>query len=574
MMIPDAIKRALLRYLPFAPAIMLAVLLPQYWVDVPQYDEWDSVTLFEHLSQGSLTLDLLFKQVNEYRQFFPNVIFVALGKLTHWDLRYEMIVIFVAVCLISMNVRRLAALTTETSAIQFAVLFFAANLIIFSLTQYENWWQAQQLVYYLPILCVTTCVMVARSGLNTSAKFAICGALAFVSMFSSANGVVCWIVVLPLLVFTEWATNRRLVTWLSVGWMVATGLSVALYLDGYHKPWWTPSPSTALYHPWSALIYFLGFIGGPLGLERPRLSLTAGTVMMIGFIAVCVYLFRHRDDRVLAERAIGWLVIGGYSLVTGVLTTIGRVGLPNGPAQVPRYLGFSVYFLLALTFLAYIIGQDLQRRSCRTSRLAPHPLTFATILVLILYQPFWYALSFRQMDAWQSRLLQAKASILLINQLPDTRLTKILYPNVQFLVEKANALDQLSLLRPSLVKTKHLNELRGPGGGHDGDLVLLDKTAEGFTASGSCRLSETRSPDAVILAYDADNKDPVAFAMTHPVKRPWSITQGAATKGEWTVRFAPEQLPQLPVTISAWAFDATTGQVFRLSGDKQINAGP
>ena len=568
----DPIKRALLRFLPFAPAILLAVLLPQYWVDVPQYDEWDSVTLFEHLSQGSLTVDLLFKQVNEYRQFFPNVIFVALGKLTHWDLRYEMIVIFVAVCLISMNVRRLAALTAEASAIQFAVLFFVANLIIFSLTQYENWWQAQQLVYYLPILCVTTCVVIGRSSLNTLAKFAICGALAFVSMFSSANGVVCWIVVLPLLVFTEWARNPRLVIWLSAAWVVATGLSVALYLDGYHKPWWTPSPSTALYHPSRALIYFLGFIGGPLGLERPRLSLAAGAVMMVGFIAVCFYLLRHRDDRVLTERAVPWLVIGAYSLVTGVLTTIGRVGLATGPSQVPRYVGFSVYFLLALIFLAYIIGQDRQRRSGRTYRLAPNPLTFATILALILYQPFWYALSFRQMDAWQTRLLQAKASILLINQLPDTRLTKILYPNVQFLVEKANALDQLSLLRPSLIKTKHLNELQMSGLGYVGDLGRLDRTSEGFTASGSCTLSERRLPDAVILAYDAGNKDPIAFAMTHPVKRAWSLTQGVATKGAWTVRFAPEQLPTSPVTITAWAFDATTGQVFRMSGDKQVNA--
>src|ERR1043165_7799283 len=134
---PDAIKRGLLRYLPFAPAILLAVLLPLYWVDVPQYDEWDSVTLFEHLSQGSLTIGLLFKQANEYRQFFPNVIFVALGKLTHWDLRYEMILIFVAACVIAMNVRWLAVRTTQAREIQFAILILFANLSIFSLTQYE-----------------------------------------------------------------------------------------------------------------------------------------------------------------------------------------------------------------------------------------------------------------------------------------------------------------------------------------------------------------------------------------------------------------------------------------------------
>jgi hypothetical protein len=574
----DPIKRALLKYFPFAPAILLAVLLPRYWVDVPQYDEWDSVTLFEHLSQGSLTISLLFKQVNEYRQFFPNVIFVALGKLTHWDLRYEMILIFVAVAVISLNVRRLAALTTQASEIQFAILFLAGNLVIFSLTQYENWFQAQQLVYYMPILCVTTCVIVARTKLGTGAKFFICAALSFISMFSSANGVTCWIVVLPLLFFTEWPRNRRLVIGLSAGWVTACALCVALYLYGYEKPWWTPSPTTGLHHPWRAFIYFVGFMGGPLGLERVKLSIAAGAAMLFGFAAACAYLIKHRRDRSLIERTIGWLVIGSYSLLTGVLTTVGRVGLASSPSQVPRYLGFSAYLLLALIFLAYIIGQDMQQRRGRTHGMPP--LAFATILVLISYQPFMLALSYRQMDAWQTRLLQAKASILLINQFPDTRLTKILYPNVQFLAEKANALDGLGLLRPSLIKTKRLNELRGPTGGYYGDLLELVKTQEGFTASGSCLVQEppvsdaTRVPDAVILAYDIGNNDPIAFAMTHPVKRPASIMQGVAKTGSWTIRFAPEQLPQSPVTITAWAFDAATGKAFPLKGNEQISNAP
>jgi hypothetical protein len=570
----DPIKRALLRYVPFAPAILLAALLPLYWVDVPQYDEWDSVALFEHLSQHSLTMGLLFKQVNEYRQFFPNVIFVGLGKLTHWDLRYEMILIFLAVAVVSLNVRKLAAHTTQASETQFAILFFAANLVIFSLTQYENWFQAQQLVYYVPILCVTNCVIIGRSKLGTVGKFAACAVLSFISIFSSANGVVCWVVVLPLLVFIEWPKSRRLVIGLSAGWMIAAGLCVALYLYGYEKPWWTPSPATGLYHPWRAFVYFLGFLGGPLGLEGVKLSIAAGTAMLLGFIAACLYVIRHRDDRSLSERTIGWLVIGGYSLVTGAMTTVGRVGLASGPSQVPRYVGFSVYLLLSLIFLAYIIGQDMQRRSRRTLWLPLNPLAFATILVLIIYQPFMFALSYRQMDAWQTRLLQAKASVLLINQLPDARLTKILYPNVQFLVEKANALDGLGLLRPSLVKTKHLNVLRGPAVGSYGDLVQLDRTSEGFMASGSCTLHEARVPDAVILAYDNGNNDPIAFAMTHPVKRPASIMQGVAKTGSWTIRFGPEQLPKSAVIITAWAFDATTGQAFPLQGDERINAAP
>jgi hypothetical protein len=567
----NPIKRAFLRYFPFAPAILLAVLLPLYWVDVPQYDEWDSVTLFEHLSQHSLTLGLLFKQVNEYRQFFPNVIFVGLGKLTHWDLRYEMILIFMAVAVISLNVRKLAALTAAASETQFAILFFAANLVIFSLTQYENWFQAQQLVYYVPILCVTNCVVIAQSKLGTFGKFAACALLSFISMFSSANGVACWIVVLPLLMFTEWPRNRRAVVGLSAAWIAATGLCVALYLYDYHKPWWTPSPATGLYHPWHAFVYFLGFVGAPLGLERVKLSIAAGVVMMSGLIAASMYLIRHRHDRLLLERTIGWLVIAGYSLVTAAMTTVGRVGLPTRPSQVPRYLGFSVYTLVALIFLAHIISQDRQRRAGRVSRLWPNPLMFSVLIVLAAYQPFMLRLSFRQMDAWQTRLLQAKASILLINQLPDTRLTKILYPSLPFLIEKANALDRLGLLRPALVKTNHLKEIINPMAGHYGELLRSEKTGDGYSFSGSCTLADARVPDAIILTYDTGNNDPIAFAMTPPVKRPWSISQGIATNGLWEVRFTSAQLPPAPVTITAWAFDANSGRVFRLSGDKPIS---
>jgi hypothetical protein len=346
---------------------------------------------------------------------------------------------------------------------------------------------------------------------------------------------------------------------------------VALYLHGYQKPWWTPSPLTALYHPLQALIYFLGFVGGPFGLEKVRLSIAAGVALTTGFVCCVVYMMKHRADRALIENTIGWVVIGSYSLLTGAMTTVGRLGLPTGPSQVPRYLGFSAYLPLALVFLVHIISHNMQRRNGRVYSLRFHPLISATIAAVILYQPLMFALSFRQMDAWQTRLLQAKASILLINQLPDTRLTKTLYPNLQFLIEKSNALDRLGFMRPPLIRTKHLNEFSGATVGHYGDLRPIERTADGYTASGLTTLDDQRVPDAVILAYDIGNKDPIAFAMSHPVKRPASIVQSAAQTGAWLIRFTPEQLPPSPVTVTAWAFDATTGQAFRLSGAAQIN---
>ncbi|MFN2576150.1 MAG: hypothetical protein ABR607_00500 [Pyrinomonadaceae bacterium] len=574
-MIPiNRITGGLMRYLPLTPAIFLAVLIPRYWVDLPQYDEWDSVAFFEHLSQGSLTASLLFKQANEYRQFFPNIIIVAVGWLTRWDIRYDMVLIFVAACLISLFVWRLATHTVQDGPLRFAVLIFLGNLIIFSPTQYENWLQGQQLVYYMPILCVTAGILVAQSNLAILNRFVICAGLSVISMFSSANGVVCWIVILPMLLVTGWKTNRRLVIWLSLGWIAGLGLCLALYLHGYQKPWWTPSPLTAFDHPLKACIYFLGFVGGPFGLERVRLSLTAGIVLMIGFIWSVVYVIKHRCDRVLIENTIGWLVIGSYSVLTAAMTTVGRVGLPTGPSQVPRYLGFSAYLPLALVFLAHVISSDMDRRKPPKQINRWPPLTVTAAIILILFQPFMCFLSLHQMQKWQTRLQQAKASIVLINGLPDMWLTKNLYPNLQFLTEKANALNRLGFLRPKLVQDRHLKNFSGAlqDEKNYGVIESLQKSGEHqYVAAGWAVLpTQQKMPDAVILAYDTGDGDAIAFQLTHPLRTESSVHAGNEI-GSWNTSFSTNQLPKVPVSITAWAFDVSSGKAFRLSGGGLID---
>jgi len=123
------------------PPLFLAALIFTYSVDLPQWDQWTYVSFFEEFSRGSLTFNHLFAQVNEYRQFFPNLFFVALGWLTRWDVRYEMWALFLVACLISFNVYRLARLTTERMSLQTLLLFFLANALIFSPGQYQNWLQ-------------------------------------------------------------------------------------------------------------------------------------------------------------------------------------------------------------------------------------------------------------------------------------------------------------------------------------------------------------------------------------------------------------------------------------------------
>src|SRR5258706_3914549 len=189
--------------LTLAPPCFLARLIFKYSVDVPQWDEWEYVRLFERLSRGSLTIADLFAQMNEYRQFFPNLVIIALGWLTRGNVRYEMLVTLLVACLISFNVYRLAERTIDGDRIPRLFLFLIANLIIFSPSQYENWLQGQQLVYYFPIACVSLCLLVAYSDWNLKTKFGACACLSVVSTFSSANGILCWLLVLPVLILAS-----------------------------------------------------------------------------------------------------------------------------------------------------------------------------------------------------------------------------------------------------------------------------------------------------------------------------------------------------------------------------------
>src|SRR5688500_14091277 len=72
------------------PAAFIGILILKYSVDMPQWDEWVVAVFLSKLNQGTLTFSDLFTQQNEYRQFFPNLIFVVLGRVTWMDVRYQM----------------------------------------------------------------------------------------------------------------------------------------------------------------------------------------------------------------------------------------------------------------------------------------------------------------------------------------------------------------------------------------------------------------------------------------------------------------------------------------------------
>src|SRR5206468_1631385 len=99
----------------------------------------------------------------------------------------------------------------------------------------------------------------------------------------------------------------------------------------------------------------LGFLGAPVAFERAKIAAAIGSVVITVFGIACVYCFKHRADHALVNRLIPWLMIGAYAVLTGVLTTMGRLGFGPGQSQANRYQGYSAYLLVSLVYVITLI---------------------------------------------------------------------------------------------------------------------------------------------------------------------------------------------------------------------------
>ncbi|MBV9928263.1 MAG: hypothetical protein JOZ96_24805 [Acidobacteria bacterium] len=550
-----------------ASACMPAWLILRYGVDVPYSDQWNVAHFFEQAARGTLTFADLYAQQNEYRQLFPHLLFLGLGRLTGWNVKYEMCLSLLLACFVAYGVWRLGA-RTFSDPLRRGVLFLLACLLNFSAIQYDNWLFGVQVVYFVPIACVVAGLLFAYSEkVGTAAAVAACACLSVVSSFSSANGLVAWLVLPPALLAARPETRAGAWRWLAL-WCAALVLCAFVYAADYHHPESLPETSAALRRPLHALAYFVAYLGGPLAAgPRPlTVALAVGACALLLYAFAFTYVLRRRRDDTLVRRSAAWASLGAYSLVTGALVTVGRVGFGVAQATTTRYVGFSLYLLLGLVYLLPLIVEDAARRGyLKTSHLALlRRLGTAAAALLLLAHVVIFGLVVRHSAAdWRRKLLREKACLLFINVAPDERcLTEgHFYYDVRALRERADALDRMHYLRPPLVKSAGMSELAAGGSCAEGSFRLTPAGGNTYVAEGFARLPRRggEPADAVILSRGTTDEDQAAFALTE---------LGARGGASWHKTFSSNAPPP---NVTAWAFDAEEGKAYRLCGANSVD---
>jgi hypothetical protein len=284
-------------------------------------------------------------------------------------------------------------------------------------------------------------------------------------------------------------------------------------------------------------------------------------------------IVRRREDS-LVRRSLPWFALGLYSIGSGALATLGRVGFGLHYAISSRYVTFSVYLIVAVIVLFALLGSDIVSRSrSLVSRFAVVVVGACLLLTGVNLHAATFGRSMRILDSIAARNRLARAAFLFSPVLDSFALIKrINYPGAEAAVARALSLDRLELLRPPLLKTTRIDQLPHRVAGDElasGWCEVIEPLdEERARASGWAALNAKGRPaDSVVLAYELPGQPPVIFAIADDISRRREIARSLRNPAQlwtgWSVTFRRDAVPA-GASISAWAVDADAPMLYRL----------
>jgi len=541
-------------------ALPILYFILKYGVDIPYWDQWEYVSFFDHFSKGTLTFKELFAQHNEYRQIVPNLIFVLLGSLTNWNVRYEMIVIFLMASIISFQLLLIAEKTLIMHNWQKWFLYLLLNVFIFSPSQFENWLFGVQIVYYLPVLCFVTGLVTAFSKRKIGFKLLICIVLSVISTLSSANGLLCWLLIIPILFYTDENTIKWKRGVAFFIWIIAASLSILLYFLDYHQPDYHKTLLNTNLNFTNVAGYFFNLMGNPLfGNLSINKTISVGVVLTISFAIFLLYLAINFRKNELIKKTCPWVLLGVFSLMNGVLITFGRASFGIKQSFASRYITFTLFLLLAVTFLTIIVFFNNRKEGNKWNKYRSL-LMIIPISILIVHLNAFEG-SVKRLKDYAYNIRKAKAGLLFIEFVDHGKCKNKLYPaGFPQLKKRAELLDSMDYLRPKLIRSNIIDELELKTDQLFGSLNLIEKNknsewiASGFASYNSGNFYA----DAILISYENENGESVLLAFDN------------SGKEKWTINFSTEVIATKNCKISAWIFDAEKGVAIRLKGSYEV----
>lgn len=336
------------------PIVGVTGFIIRFGVNVPFYDQWVLPALFEKTATGTLAFKDLFELHNNHRILFPRLIFISLGFISNWNIKLELLFSLGLGILTFILLYKISATTSKTKNSFFHFTNLLTALIFFSLAQSENWLWGFQIALFLINFCVIlSCWIFTQEEVKPKTKLLIAAIPCLIASFSSAQGLMSWLALIPCVWMGTTKSNSR--KKYLVLWFILFLISSLVYSIGY-----TQDPKTIDLEPlerlFTAVYFFLNLIAAPLT-NSYDFSRWMGLIIILNFIGLGYYCFISRKSQeYLIKSCSSWVSLGIFSILCSILITSGRYDYGSNYAiDTSRYTTHSLLLIIAVIQLWFIV---------------------------------------------------------------------------------------------------------------------------------------------------------------------------------------------------------------------------
>ncbi len=559
----------------FIPILILIIVVARFSVNLPLMEQWLLVPFFEKVARGETNFGDWFTQYNQNRLLFPQLIFTTLAFISRWDIKYELgFNIFLA----SLTYFGLYKIASRTQGNLVDVAHILTSIFIFSLVQWQNWLWGWQLSTFLVNTCLVFAVLIltGASKLSGKIRLAIAAILCFIASFSTSQGLLTWLAVIPAIVLVDdqtTATKKKKLTW----WLGTFLLTLIIYFIGYKIPanlniW------AGIKDPFSSLIYFLALLGSPL----LSLGKSYGEAAFFGFIIlltlVNITLYFHRNFRSKFSHLLPWICLGLFSLVFSLLTTLFRGDVDLSQVMDSKYTTNNIFLLVAFVQISRLfIGLYPDKRIVVAKSFY---IFFATIITTIVVANSWLTITYIKNDQLTREAGKNCLEIVnLFTENPDESLQNS-FKNIMPAPEKFK---QNATILKKLKFHKFLSKIElidNPPQGHGfldinvshQKVLVVENNNKPIPLGGWAVLPDNPHNPNLVVFSDHDNKPFFAIALI-TLDRPdvaKALGSNRFTKSGWGVSVLPKYLPKGESTIKAWVYDQDHHNFVKLVDEQKV----
>ena len=613
------------------PAFLLNRMIQAHKVNIPFLDDWMFVHMDEKLAAGALAWQDFFMVQMEHRMAFVRAVIMLFHHFSPGNYTGQMWLSWFFLVGTLVNV---AILLRKTTGAPFRVwwpLLVLASLALFSPVHYRIVLWAMMFQVICPAFFLSTAMVallatwpsalmrtkpVFQSGgqqlllswLGMLVRFLIAMLCAQCATQCFATGILVWVLMIPMILWSG-AIRSGLQRYAFLGlWLITFVVTMALYfhdLKNETDPQFSYKQGedqtmgrnidSFVKHPSKALEFVIRFLGCHLGrgwsVSVMDASLWLGGLSLLLVALACVFWVLRFKDVSMRQKLLPWILFGGYSVGSGVLTSLGRswASSTGDNAIHARYTIHAVPLTIALGVIVWMVARELRQRRPKWNKAVLETVTAGAYMLVVVQVVAW-TYGWRMMGVWESSRLRGAA---------NTQFFKSVYQaegDIAGNRDLARKADDLGLLKPPMLTNKRLDNFSlipkllnqntalfkscNYQASDDGGKVLV----EGY----ACLPNRTRVADAILFTYKDRTDghweifhvcqvrgmplylvDLMARDLQFVHTPPGPLGQEGLAGFEGS--FSLDQLPPGEHRIMAWTLDYATQRVYPMIGYFEID---